>query len=146
MFLGLASALNTLTFNTVKEETEAWATEFRTSVSELGKLISQERDKYQSALTQQHDEQQKQLSESRTGHVKVKVLNVNEFDAVMVTLGSQTHQLTVGDATALFQDLAPATVKLSVVGTKDDRTFKDGDFVTVSPGGVAEREITLPTP
>jgi len=139
--LARIAALNASVHETVREETETWAAEFRSNVVELGKLISDEKARYQSALDRQRsaDETRK----DRSGNVRIRVPNVADFERVLVRLDGREKELGNGGATALFGGVAAGTYELEVVGTRNGQSVRAADFVEVKPGEIASHDVDV---
>jgi hypothetical protein len=113
----------------VRQETDAWVTEFQTSISELDKIL-------QAAV------------ESRSpGSIKVTVTNAKEFDKVRISLsGTQVKEL-VGVSESVLDSVPPGPQEVVVVGQKHNAPErKDSKVVEVQPKTLASVEVTLPRP
>jgi hypothetical protein len=113
----------------LRQETDAWVTEFQTNISELDKML-------QAAV------------ESRSpGSIKVTVTNAKDFDTVRISLnGTQIKELA-GVAESVLDSVPPGPQEVVVVGQKQstpDR--KDSKVVEVQPKTLASVELTLPGP
>jgi conflict system pore-forming effector with SLATT domain len=113
----------------VRQETDAWVTEFQTNISELDKMLQAE-------------------AEARTpGSIKVTVTNARDFDKVTISLnGTQLKELT-GVTESVLDSVPPGPQEVVVVGKKQNTPDrKDSKVVEVQPNALASAELTLPGP
>lgn len=110
----------------VKQETDAWVTEFQANISELEKMLQAE-------------------VEARTpGSIKVTVTNARDFEEVSVSLDASQAKELAGVTEGVFDSIPPGPHEVSVSGTKDTQQRRDSRVVEVQPDTMAAVELTLP--
>jgi SMODS and SLOG-associating 2TM effector domain 2 len=113
----------------IKQETDAWVTEFRTNLSELETMLKTE-------------------MEARTpGSIKVTVTNARDFDRVGISLDGVKVKELVGDTEGVLDSVPRGPREVTAVGQKagsPDR--KDTKVVEAEPNTVVSTELTLPGP
>jgi hypothetical protein len=113
----------------VKQETDAWVTEFQTNLSELDRML------------------QAEVEARKPGSIKVTVTNARDFDRVTITLnGTQIKELS-GVTESVLDSVPPGPQEVIVVGKKQNTPDrKDSKVVEVQPNALASTELTLPSP
>jgi hypothetical protein len=113
----------------VKQETDAWVTEFQTNLSELEKMLKTE-------------------MEARTpGSVKVTVTNARDFERVEISLDGVKVKELVGITDGVLDSVPRGPREITAVGQKagsPDR--RDSKVVEVEPNTMTSTELTLPAP
>jgi hypothetical protein len=110
----------------VRQETDAWVTEFQANISELEKML------------------QAEAQARAPGSIKVTVTNARDFDKVTILLnGGQAKELT-GVTEGVLDSVPRGPQEVTAVGQKkgtQDR--KDSKVVEVQPNTMASVELTI---
>jgi hypothetical protein len=112
----------------VRQETDAWVTEFRANISQLEQLLKTE-------------------AQARTpGSLRTIVPNARDFEKVTVLLdGSLAKDLT-GDTEGVLTSIPPGPHEVTAIGEKDSQHFRDSKVAEIQPGAMASIELSLPGP
>ncbi len=123
------------------------ATEFRSNVSELNRLIREEMEKRRASVTEQKKAQaQKKRQEqerAKTGYAKVQIKGSETFDKITVRLGENEKVLSAHECVVLFSEIPPGVHELSVVGETSGGKKTVADFVEVEGGQIIDKEMDL---
>jgi hypothetical protein len=112
----------------VKQETDAWVTEFQTNLSELETMLKTE-------------------MEARTpGSVKVTVTNARDFERVEILLDGIRVKELVGVTDGVLDSVPRGPREITAVGHKAGTQRKESKVVEVEPNTMASTELTLPAP
>ena len=108
----------------VKEETEAWVTEFNNNLKEMEKRLKTGEE------------------ERKPGSIKVVVADVANFKQVEISLAGISK--TMSGKEALLANIPPGNYEIKVVGTDASAVeTPQTKVVTVAPGAMAVAQITL---
>lgn len=138
---------NELVFDTVKKETDTWATEFKNNMTELESLIRAKSEKLKEEADTRKIEYEKETLEAsnkKNGYVKVVIDNTSKAQDIEVTFNNyKSVLLTTGENEVLFSDIIPGTYQLNIRGKKGADLIIKRDFVSIKPAEVTKVEITL---
>lgn len=110
----------------VRQETDAWVTEFQANISELEKML------------------QAEVKAGAPGNLKVTVPNARDFDHVTISLnGTQVKELA-GVTEGVLDSVPRGFQEVIVIGQKQGTTERrDSRVVEVQPGMMTSVEVTL---
>lgn len=112
----------------VKQETDAWVTEFQTNLSELETMLKTE-------------------MEARTpGSVKLTVTNARDFERVEISLDGVRVKELVGITEGVLYSVPRGPREITAVGHKAGNQRKDSRVIEVEPNTMTSTELTLPAP
>jgi len=113
----------------VKQETDAWASEFQSSLAELQKIVSTEVEK------------------RKPGAIKVVVTNVREFEVVSIFLDGTPMKELAGVSEGIIESVPSGYHEvMASARKKDGRKSNDTKVVQVSSNSLASVEFTLHVP
>lgn len=110
----------------VKQESDAWALEFQSSVADLQKALGGGKDA------------------AKPGAVRVTLANGKNYQGVELTLNDRTVRTLDGVGEALIDQVAPGRYTVAVAAAKGGATVRDAKVVEVAPGAVVAAALTLP--
>jgi hypothetical protein len=111
----------------VRQETDAWVTEFQANISELEKML------------------QAEAQARAPGSIKVTVTNARDFDKVTILLNSGQAKELTGVTEGVLDSVPRGPQEVTAVGQKkgtQDR--KDSKVVEVQPTTMVSVELTIP--
>jgi hypothetical protein len=110
----------------VKQESDAWALEFKSSIAEMQKALGTGRDA------------------AKPGALKISLANGKSYQGVELSLNDKAVQTLDGVAEALIDHVAPGRYTVAVAALKNGATVRDAKVVEVTPGLVVTVALSLP--
>ncbi|MBI4552389.1 MAG: SLATT domain-containing protein [Candidatus Latescibacteria bacterium] len=110
----------------VRQETDAWVTEFQSNLAELEKLLKTE------------------VETRKLGSIKVTVTNAREFERVALQLNESQVKEIVGVTEGILDRLPPGHYEITAISKKGDKEVKDSKVVEVQPNTMTSVDLTLP--
>ena len=110
----------------VKQESDAWALEFQSSLAELQKALGESKDA------------------AKPGAVRVTLGNGKNYQGVELTLDGRAVRTLDGVGEALIDHVAPGRHTVAVAAAKGGDTVRDAKVVEVAPGAVVVAALALP--
>jgi len=110
----------------VKQETDAWITDFKSNISDLEKMLKVSAE------------------ERKPGAIKLTIPNAKDFNKISISAGDDYKKDIEGVTEALFDSIPPGRFEISVSTTdKNGVAHKESKVVEVSPSATASVEITI---
>lgn len=126
LFLQRAKDFTLQIENIVKQETDAWVTEFRSNISQLEKVLKTE------------------IETRKPGSIRVVVKNCAAFERVVIRLNNDPVKELVGVTEGIINTVSPGQYEVAVSGRKDGQESKANQIIEVQAGATATAEFTLP--
>lgn len=113
----------------VKQETDAWVTEFQSNISELEKTLKAE------------------VETRKPGGIKIKVTNARDFESVVIRLNGNHVKELRGVTEGVLDLIPPGRYEVTAVSIskKDNKEVKESKVIEVQPSLMASLELTLPS-
>jgi len=111
--------------NIIKQETDAWVTEFQTNISQLEKVLKTE------------------IEARKPGSIKVTVKNCADFDKISIRLNDNLVRELDGVSEGIINTISPGRYEITVIGIKDGKETKASKVVEVQAGAMASAEFSL---
>lgn len=111
--------------NIIKQETDAWVTEFQTNISQLEKVLKTETEA------------------RKPGSIKVAVKNCADFDKISIRLNDNPVKELDGVSEGIINTVSPGRYEITVIGKKGEKESKANKVIEVQAGEMALAEFTL---
>ena len=111
--------------NIIKQETDAWVTEFQTNITQLEKVLKTE------------------IEVRKPGSIKVAVKNCADFDKILILLNNNPVKELDGVSEGIINTVAPGRYEVTVIGTKGGKESKASKVIEVQAGAMTSAEFNL---
>ncbi|MDQ3130704.1 MAG: SLATT domain-containing protein [Acidobacteriota bacterium] len=111
--------------NIIKQETDAWVTEFQTNITQLEKVLKTETEA------------------RKPGSIKVSIKNCSDFERVQIRLNDNPVKELNGVSEGIINTVAPGHYEVTVIGKKDGKEHKASKVIEVQAGTLVRAEFTL---